>query len=218
MNAVGSFGAGVIRIQEGILRDRYGSEMRLRGPAGQPIADYIAEVAAELYYREGIHRVGVDRIADTASLTKRTLYHHFRSKDELIVAALRRAPTVKFPDEGEPRERVLGAFSLLEDFLEGTRYRGCPYIIFAAELTDPGHPARKLIEHRLLKRRRWFRDRVAEAGLPDPDQVAEELDLLYDGALALGAKRGDLAAARTARRLAARILAEVRVPEAVLAF
>ena len=187
--------------------------MRLRGPAGQPLADHIAEVAAALYYRDGIHRVGVDRVADSAGVTKRTLYHHFRSKDELIAAALRHAPRLDFPEDGEPVERIIAAFAQLESYLEGTRYRGCPYIIFTAELTEPGHPARRLIEKRLAKRRQWFCDRATEAGLPNPKEIAEELDLLFDGALALGAKRGDLVAARTAKRLATMILENRAVPE-----
>ena len=191
--------------------------MRLRGPAGQPIADYIAEVAAGLFYREGLHAVGVDRVADTAGLTKRTIYRHFRSKDELIAASLRRAPRVEFPAAGRPVARIIGAFDLLETYLSGTEYRGCPYIIFTAELTDRGHPARRLIEKLIAKRRAWFRDRAAEAGLAAPDEVAEQLDLLFDGALASGAKRGDAAAARTARRMASIVLkaaAPARAPRA----
>ncbi|HEX3465911.1 MAG TPA: TetR family transcriptional regulator [Candidatus Elarobacter sp.] len=185
--------------------------MRLRGPAGQPIADYIAEVAADLFYRDGVHAVGVDRVADTAGLTKRTIYRHFRSKDELIAASLRRAPRVRFPSSGAPAERILGAFALLEQFLAGTKYRGCPYIIYTAELTDPGHPARRLIETYIAKRRAWFRDRAAEAGVSDPETVAEELDLLFDGALASGAKRGNLVAAQTAQRMA-RLVLNAAVP------
>jgi AcrR family transcriptional regulator len=185
--------------------------MRLRGTAGQSTADYIAEVAGNLFYREGIHRVGVDRVADTAGLTKRTLYRHFRSKDELIAASLRRAPRLQFPASGDPAARIIGAFALLESYLSGTKYRGCPYIIFTAELTDPGHPARRLIEQLLAKRRAWFRERAAEAVLRDPELVAEELDLIFDGALASGAKRGDPVAARTALRLARTIVAGARV-------
>jgi AcrR family transcriptional regulator len=181
--------------------------MRLRGPAGQPIPDHIAEVAARLFYRDGIHAVGVDRVAATAGVTKRTLYRHFRSKDELIAASLRRAPRVQFPEHGAPVERILGAFDMLEQFLDGSDYRGCPYIIFTAELTEPGHPARRLIEHLLAKRRAWFRDRAVEAGLQNPDDVAEQLDVLFDGAAASGAKRGDLIAARTAKRLAVMVIA-----------
>jgi AcrR family transcriptional regulator len=181
--------------------------MRLRSPAGQSIPDHIAEVAARLFYRDGIHAVGVDRVSATAGVTKRTLYRHFRSKDELIAASLRRAPRVQFPEHGDAVERILGAFDMLEKFLDGSDYRGCPYIIFTAELTEPGHPARRLIEHLLAKRRAWFRDRAAEAGLPNPDDVAEQLDVLFDGAAASGAKRGDLIAARTAKRLAVMVVA-----------
>ena len=61
------------------------------------MADYIAEVAASLFYREGLHAVGVDRVAATAGLTKRTIYRHYRSKDELIAASLRHAPRASFP-------------------------------------------------------------------------------------------------------------------------
>jgi AcrR family transcriptional regulator len=169
--------------------------------------DYIAEVAAGLFYRDGIHAVGVDRVAATAGLTKRTLYRHFRSKDELIAASLRRAPRVQFPEHGEPVERILGAFDVLETFLDGSEFRGCPYIIFTAELTEPGHPARRLIENLLAKRRTWFRDRAAEAGLINPDDVSEQLDVLFDGAAASGAKRGDVIAARTAKRMARTVIA-----------
>jgi AcrR family transcriptional regulator len=164
--------------------------------------DYIAEVAARLFYRDGIHAVGVDRVAATAGLTKRTLYRHFPSKDELIAAALRRAPRVLFPEHGTPVERILGAFDVLETFLDGSEFRGCPYIIFTAELTEPGHPARRLIEHLLERRRGWFRDRAVEAALQNPNDVAEQLDVLFDGAAASGAKRGNLVATRAAKQLA----------------
>jgi AcrR family transcriptional regulator len=170
------------------------------------MADYIAEVAGGLFYREGIHAVGVDRIADTAGLTKRTLYHHFNTKDELIAASLRRAPRVDFPGAGPPDERIIGAFALLEDYLSSTEYRGCPYIIFTAELAAPDHPARRLIEKLIAKRRAWFFDRATEAGLANPGLVAEELDLVFDGALASGAKRRDGIAAQTALRLARAIV------------
>ena len=178
--------------------------------------DYIAEVAASLFYRDGIHAVGVDRVAATAGLTKRTLYRHFRSKAQLIAASLRRAPRVLFPERGTPVERILGAFDKLETFLEGSEYRGCPYIIFAAELTEPGHPARRLIEILLAKRRAWFRDRAEEAALQNPDDVAEQLDVLFDGAAASGAKRGDVIATRTAKRLAIMVISAT-APSAIRA-
>jgi AcrR family transcriptional regulator len=172
--------------------------------------DYLAEIAAGLFYREGIHAVGVDKIAGAAGVTKRTLYRHFRGKDELIAAALRRAPRVPFPATGTPEERILGAFQVLEDFLTGTDYRGCPYIIFSVELTARDHPARRLVDKLLAKRRDWFRERAAEAGLLEPDRVAEELDVLFDGAIASGSKRGNLIAARTAQRIVRTVLAAAK--------
>ena len=162
------------------------------------LKDHIARVAARLFYREGIHAVGVDRIADEASVAKRTLYHHFPSKDALVAAALRVAPIVPFPEDGTPVERIMGAFERLGAFLEQTEYRGCPYIIFTAELVERGHPARQLIERRIAKRRAWFRDRAREAGARDPESLAEQIDVLFDGALASGAKRFDRAPARAA--------------------
>src|ERR1700737_4342824 len=108
--------------------------MAVRKPLGIPLADHIAMVAAGLFYREGIHVVGVDRIAAEAEVTKRTLYRHFRSKDALVAAALRRAPKIRFPREGTPRSQITGAFRAMIGFIEQTAYRGCPYIIASAEL------------------------------------------------------------------------------------
>jgi AcrR family transcriptional regulator len=171
------------------------------------IKGHIAGVAARLFYAEGITAVGVDRIADAAEITKRTLYHHYASKDDLIVAALRHAPLVAFPEDGDPVERIMGAFTLMREFLESSDYRGCPYIIFTAELVSRRHPARQLVERRVQKRRAWFRDRCAEAGVQDPDTLGEQLDVLFDGALASGTKRSSTAPA-SAAIAAARTLVE----------
>jgi AcrR family transcriptional regulator len=175
----------------------------LRGPA---LRDHIATVAAALFYAEGIHRVGVDRIADKAGVTKRTLYHHFPSKDVLLAEALRGAPTIAFPRAGSPLARILGAFAQLGAFLQATAFRGCPYIIFTAELTERGHPARRVIEERIRERRGWFERRLREANASDPAALAEELDVLFDGALASAAKRGTLEPVEAATRVANRLL------------
>ena len=184
--------------------------MRHRGPAGSPLRDQIAAAAAELFYRHGITAVGVDRIADTAGVTKRTMYRYYRTKDELIAASLRRAPFIAFPKDGDPLERILGAFRAMEQFLATSDYRGCPYIFYAAELTERSHPARAVIEERLRGRRAWFRARAAEAGLHDPETVAEQLDVLFDGALASGAKRSDLVAAQTALGMVEMVIAHAK--------
>lgn len=155
------------------------------------LKEHIARVAATLFYNEGVNAVGVDRVADVAKTTKRTVYHHYSSKAALIAAALRLAPIVHFPEEGSPVDRIIGSFTAMQNFLSDTDYRGCPYNIFTAELTERYHPARQLVERRIARRRAWFRARVTEAGATDPEFLAEQLDVLFDGALSAGTKRGD---------------------------
>jgi AcrR family transcriptional regulator len=184
--------------------------MAVRKPVGVPLGDHIARVAGELFYREGIHLVGVDRVAAEADVTKRTLYRYFRSKDDLVAAALRRAPRISFPREGGAAERIAGAFGMMIEFVRRNAYRGCPYIIASAELSDPRHPARAVVRELAEKRRAWFRDRAAEAGASDPELLAEQLDVLFDGGLASATKRGESAPAEAALVAAEALLAQSR--------
>ena len=181
--------------------------------SGRPLADHIAIVAADLFYREGIHLVGVDRVAAEAEVTKRTLYRHFRSKDALVAAALRRSPKIRFPREGTPYAQIIGAFRAMIAFLEESAYRGCPWIIVAAELTDPRHPARIIVNDLVGKRRQWWYDRAVETGAAHPDLLAEQLDVLFDGALANSTKRGVTTPAEAALA-AAEALLHAAVPVA----
>jgi len=168
---------------------------------------HVAKVAAELFYRDGIHAVGVDRIALEAGVTKRTLYHHYASKGELITAALRVSPVITFPREGPPVDRILGAFTALKEFLACTDFRGCPYIFFTAELVDRYHPARHLVQRRVAQRRAWFAQMTEAAGAQDAAALAEQLDVLFDGALASGTKREDLRPAEAAINAARTLIA-----------
>jgi AcrR family transcriptional regulator len=177
------------------------------------LADRIAAVAGELFYREGIHRVGVDRVAAAAEVTKRTLYRYFPSKDELVAAAIRRSPKIRFPNDGvPPQERIVGAFRAMLDSLQATEYRGCPYIIVAAELIEPTHPARIVVKEIALRRRRWFLECAAAAGAHDPELLAEQLDVLFDGALASAMKRHDLVPAQAALMAVQTLLASSITP------
>lgn len=174
---------------------------------GPKLRAHIAKVAADLFYAEGINRVGVDRVAGEAGVTKRTLYHHFNSKEQLVAEAIRSAPILSFPEEGAPLKRIFGAFDTLTTYLKDSDYRGCPYIIYNAELTERRHPARQLIERRIFKRRKWFEARLREAGVPHPESAAEEIDVVFDGALASATKRCSLDPVRAAKRVVVRMLA-----------
>jgi AcrR family transcriptional regulator len=175
--------------------------------AHRPLDRHIANVAAELFYRHGIHNVGVDRVALSAEVTKRTLYRYFPSKDVLIAAALRYSPKVRLPADGTPAEQIIGAFRAVADFLRDSEYRGCPYVVAAAELTDANHPARHIVREHIAARKRWFTDRAREAGAAAPELLGEQLNVLFDGVLGNGAKVGPSSAADAAITAAAVLLA-----------
>lgn len=175
---------------------------RVRRRGGLPLPDHIATVAAALFYERGINLVGVDLIADRAGVSKRTVYRHFATKDDLIAASLERGPFVGFPNAGSPRERLLGAFDELIQFVGQPTYRGCPYINASVEITSPKHPARLIIQEKTERRRRWFKRRLEDMGLPQPEMLSEVLDVLFDGALANATKRRTTTPALAARTAA----------------
>ncbi|MCW2858772.1 MAG: hypothetical protein JWP48_480, partial [Actinoallomurus sp.] len=132
------------------------------------------------------------------------------SKDELVAAYLRR-----FADEGLlPREQILTRtdlpardrlLGLFGDFGDG-RFHGCPYLNAAAEISDTGHPARRLATGHKRAFRELLRDTAREAGTTDPETLADRLAILFDGALSLSALLHDPAPLRHARSTAEALL------------
>jgi AcrR family transcriptional regulator len=149
----------------------------------------IIAAARELFHRHGIRGVGVDTIADVAGTNKMTLYRHFGSKDDLILAYVQ---TVAAEGEAIWQEIARGhpddPQAQLEDWLERAADcvsedgRGCDLANAAVELTESDHPARRLIEQ--LKTD--FRDRLAAlcraAGVVQSEELADTLTLLLEGA------------------------------------
>jgi AcrR family transcriptional regulator len=173
---------------------------------GRSTAQHIADVAATLFYRDGIQGVGVDRIADVAGITKRTLYKHYRTRDALVVAALRRPTPVAIVEVGgSPAERILHVFKQVEDWVREPDFRGCPLLNAAVELADPHHPARAVAREIKENRMRWFLERARELGVVEPDVFAEQLMILFDGAVASCALRGPAPAA-VAKRAAMQLM------------
>lgn len=177
-----------------------------RPPA--PAKVKILAVADQLFYSEGIHTVGVDKIIAAAHVTKATFYKHYRSKDLLIVAYVvgRDRQAREFLAErsaalGDPASvlRALADAIIVEATREG--FHGCPYINAAAQFSDPAHPVRVAVsEHRT-----WYRDTLVDLltsmGHPNPSEGADDLLLARDGALS-GGNVGDPATASAALRRA----------------
>lgn len=167
--------------------------------------DHIAEVAGRLFYQDGIHDVGMDRVAAEAVVSKRTVYKHFPTKDVLVAAGLR-AHGARFMDQrGTPREQIVNVFDQLVTWTSGPGFRGCPYINAVAELSDPRHPARVVVIEAKARRLAWFAERLQQMGVWPATTVAEQLLVVFDGAIATAAIRGP-DSARAARVVVEAIL------------
>ena len=171
------------------------------------------ETASRLFYGEGVHAVGIDRIIAEAGVAKATFYHHFPSKDELVRAYVveqssRQRAALAALDAASPRERLATIFAAMCDFGAGPDYRGCAFINAAAEYPDPAHPVRRAIAEYRHWIRDLYRDLLAADGHPDPERTADVLLLLRDG-LWVGFDLDDAATVRVAvQETLARVLGE----------
>ena len=165
-------------------------------------AERILAAADKLFYSQGIRAVGVDAVAAEAGVSKRTLYHHYASKDALIAAYL----TARFrqitPSDAPAREQLLGAFERLERILADGSFRGCPYVNAVIEIGDPKHQAAGIAVQFKEERRQWYRALLERMGIGEADALATQLQLLAEGALAAALVRGDPSLARSARAAA----------------
>lgn len=146
-----------------------------------------------LFYGQGIRAVGVDAIAEAAGVTKRTLYYHFASKDELIAAYLegRDLPTLGryqglIPEPGEPAARqVRRIFEQLGKNAKDPRWRGCSFLRAAAEFANlPGHPARVVAAGHKKRFEGWLKGILVADGFAEAAALARQLMILFDGAVA----------------------------------
>ena len=179
--------------------------------------DRLLAAADELFYSDGVHVVGVDRIVERAGVTKASLYNTFGSKDELVRAYLenhfrRRQSRIAqiLAAHTTPRERLLAVFAEVEGLLAGAAFRGCRFISAAAE-SGPGDPGEVVAE----KYRAWlwslFTDLAEAVGASDAKQVGRQLFLLYDGAAVAARMDQDRGAAAKAVRAAVIALLDAAV-------
>jgi AcrR family transcriptional regulator len=150
----------------------------------------VLETAAALFFRDGFRAVGVDAIVAESGVGKMTLYRHFPSKDDLIVAYLRDSNEKFWAwfDEatavpaGGAREQLLGFFKALEKLVTKPTCYGCPFLNAAVDFPDREHPGHRVaLEHKQAVRAR-FRQLAKQGGARKPDVLADQLFLLMDGA------------------------------------
>jgi AcrR family transcriptional regulator len=185
--------------------------------SSEPTRRRILDAAYELFYRMGFGRVGVDEVAAFARVTKRTLYYHFRSKDELLAAVLERhhelavARVRKHADRyrGGADEMVTLFFAELARWSAKPGWTGAGFTRLAMELADlPGHPARAIAKQHKAALEGWWTDLLDKADVPLPAERAREVVLLMEGATALVLIHGDRGYAEAAARAAKRLIGE----------
>ena len=167
----------------------------------------ILETADRLFYGQGIRAVGVDTIAAEIGISKRTLYNHFPSKDDLIVAYLSRRLKPAPPSDRPLLEQIMGAFDRLERTIATGVFRGCPFVNAVSELKEPAHAANRIALTFKEQRRVWFQDLLERLGIATAEPLSMQLQILMDGAIAAAIVRGDPAVAAAARA-AAKVLVE----------
>ncbi len=172
--------------------------------------EQLVETALELFCSGGFHATGIDRILAESGVAKMTLYNHFKSKDELILAALRLRDE-RFRNSfmqnverktSDPIERLLAIFDVLGEWCSSEGFTGCTFINASAEFSghdDPIHQA--AAEHKRLLLN-YIRQLAEAAGVDKPDLLAEQLSMLMEGAVVTVQVTGECKRAKHARSAA----------------
>jgi AcrR family transcriptional regulator len=156
----------------------------------KPVRERLLDAAAELFYRRGIHAVGIDEVIAAAGVAKMSLYRSFASKDELVAAYLERRDVQYWRwwsemlerHPGVPREQLRALFSALSKYTTRPGWRGCPFTNAATEFPEREHLGRRVAEANKRALRRRLLDLAKAAGARDPALLADQLVLLFEGA------------------------------------
>jgi AcrR family transcriptional regulator len=183
-----------------------------------PARERILETAYELFSRRGIRGVGIDEVIERAAVAKATLYRHFSSKDELVIAFLERREEVWTRGRIEagarekgstPEECLLAIFDVFDEWFHEDGFDGCSFINVLLETADLQHPVGRASVVHLENIRSILRSLADEAGLRDPDGFARKWHILMKGSI-VSAGEGDLDAAKRAQEIGRLLLAEYR--------
>ena len=151
----------------------------------------LVETAGKLFYAEGIRAVGIDRIIAEADVAKKTLYNHFASKDELILAVLEDREqqvltmlTTSIERHVQQGQDRLDAFFLaLREWFQSAEFRGCAFINASVEMADPQHPASQFAAAHKQRLYALLREMIAESAGPQAARQAPAICLLVEGAM-----------------------------------
>lgn len=179
------------------------------------IPNHLVDTALRLFNRHGYHATGIDLIIAEAGVAKTTLYRHFETKEDLILAALERRDEEARDDmrafveqhASDPVERLLVTFDFLEAFIYDEQFRGCIFVSAAGEHKDTANPVFRAAEMHKRLVLAYFEELAHAARFMDPKGIAAEVNLLHEGAIAVAQITRLPEPARLAKRMAVYMLA-----------
>lgn len=177
--------------------------------------DELVQKALEIFYREGFHATGMDLLAAETGISKTTMFKHFRTKEDLILAVLRLRDENfrnwllrRMEQAGAPRDQLLAMFDALAEWFAEPKFRSCMFIKAASEYPDPSHPIHAhAAEHKRLLFLQLERI-AADAGAREPAALARALLLLKEGAIVTAHFGHEADPAGDAKAAAAILIAE----------
>ena len=172
--------------------------------------DHLVNVAADLFYKDGIHATGIDKIISESGVARMTLYKHFKSKEELVLATLKQhdrqirewlvAAVERYAQT--PSERLLAIFDAFDVRFRSDEFRGCPLNKATGEFPNLEDPIRQTaIRHKQMIRS-YIQGLAAESGVDDPETLSKQIFLLLEGAIVTAQVTGNVEAAKEARAAA----------------
>lgn len=180
----------------------------------QTAKDRLVDAAGRLFYRQGFHATGIDAVIREAGVARMSLYNHFKSKDELILAVLQQRSDVFrswLRDEigaraAAPAGQLMALFDVLSDWiaghLGGEAFAGCVFVKAVGEFPAAGGAIRDAVRVHKQSLRDDLEQLARAAGAQEPSELAADLALLFEGGMAVGQVSGDYRAAWRARRMA----------------
>ncbi|MGH2884635.1 MAG: TetR/AcrR family transcriptional regulator [Solirubrobacteraceae bacterium] len=185
---------------------------------GQGARARILDAAYELFSRKGIQAVGIDAVISRSGVARQTLYRHFASKQDLVLAFLERREQVwarRWLEEevrrraSDPGARLLVIFDVFDEWFRRSDFEGCSFINVMLEHPDPADPVHRASVSYLAGIRGFLEELVREAGIADAQDFARQWHILMKGSI-VAAGEGDRDGARRAKQIGALLLQKAR--------
>jgi AcrR family transcriptional regulator len=177
----------------------------------------LVTAAYELFSQRGVQAVGIDAIIERSGVARQTMYRHFDSKQDLVLAFLERREQLWTQDwlaaevarrASDPSARLLAIFDVFDEWFRTSDFEGCSFINVLLEHPDGRHPVHRAAATYLADIRQFIEELARQAGIPDPQNFAREWHILMKGAI-VAAGEGDREAALRAKKVAAVFLEAV---------